>query len=250
MIRRLGSTRSIHSASGNSRPLRMKLRPGHRNRFLAVCWVMVEPPLRLGDVVGVVERRLKLGPVDAVMGAKPAVLGCDDGTRQHRRDPFQRHDRCARPACRPPSGPASGSTPDRSRGTAASADRAAADGHAPPRSASGPRERPFCEREPELVIAAELSTIHPMSGPCRARPPRPRPRSDASFAGRLNAAASRDRATAGPAARRGPGRGRDRAAAAHRRGHALHEPRRRQAAAAVPHGRDRGAVRRARASRR
>ena len=104
MIRRLGSTRSIHSASGNSRPLRMKLRPGHRNRFLAVCWVMVEPPLASVMSSASSMRRLKLGPVDAVMGAKPAVLGRDDGARQHRRDPFQRNDRALDPLAGHPAG--------------------------------------------------------------------------------------------------------------------------------------------------
>ena len=38
--------RSIHSASGNSSALRTMLRECQRNRFLAVCWVIVEPPRR------------------------------------------------------------------------------------------------------------------------------------------------------------------------------------------------------------
>ena len=98
--------------------------------------------------------------------------------------------RCARPACRSPSGPASGSTPDRPRGTAASADRAAAARPQPPQSASGRTRKTVLRREPELVIAAELSTIHPMPAPCRAPPPRPRPTRTPRSPARLNAAAN------------------------------------------------------------
>ena len=74
-MRRFGSTRSIHTASGNSSALRTKLRPGHRNRFLAICWVMVEPPRCLADVVGLLQRLAHGAEIDAVVAAEGAVLG-------------------------------------------------------------------------------------------------------------------------------------------------------------------------------
>ncbi len=45
-MRFFDKTKSIHIASGNSSPLRITLRPGQRNRFLATCWVIDEPPCR------------------------------------------------------------------------------------------------------------------------------------------------------------------------------------------------------------
>ena len=44
MIRRFGQIASIPSANPASNDLRTKLRPFHRNRFFAVCWVMVLAP--------------------------------------------------------------------------------------------------------------------------------------------------------------------------------------------------------------
>ena len=184
----------------------------------------------LGDVVGVLDRGAKLGPVDAVMGAEPAVLGRDHAcaAAPARSAPAAR--RCARPACRAPSGPASGSRPDRSRGTAASADRAAA---ARPRTATisqRTRRKAVLRGEPELVIGRRVKhnssheLAHRRQDRDRARTPRlpagstprpprpsncstgcwPPPRSRARSRGRI--ASSRPCATRASAAASGCGR--------------------------------------------
>src|SRR5262245_32745094 len=52
------------------------------------------------------------------------------------------------------------------------------------------RRKAVLRREPELVIVAELSTIHPMPGSMPRPAAKAETSSDASFAGRLNAAAA------------------------------------------------------------
>jgi len=49
-MRRLVSMRSSMKVSANSWALRTKVRSPLRNRFLANCWVMVEPPTILGGL--------------------------------------------------------------------------------------------------------------------------------------------------------------------------------------------------------
>jgi hypothetical protein len=46
-MRSFGHMLSIMIVSMASRPLRTKLRPDHRNRFFATCWVMVLAPRSL-----------------------------------------------------------------------------------------------------------------------------------------------------------------------------------------------------------
>ena len=224
----------------------MKLRPGHRNRFLASCWVMVEPPRDVGDVLGVVDRRAHFDQIDAPVGAEAGVLGGDHRARQDGRDPLQRDHGPLHPFTENPA--TQHECRHRVHHAVERRDQIGQTGSGPPlpQSASGPDEMRFSGGKRRLSLRPELSTIHPMSRTAAKSDTAP----EASFAARLNAAASRDRAPARPASGQEPRRGRDRPPAADRRGHALFEPRRRQAAAAVPDGRDRGAVRRARASTR
>ena len=90
-MRRFGSTRSIQIASGNSSALRTKLRPPHRNRFFAVCWVMVEAP-RASPSSSASSIAACSSPQSMPRWrAELGVLGGDHGFRQHRRDALERH---------------------------------------------------------------------------------------------------------------------------------------------------------------
>ena len=84
--------RSSHSASSTSCSLRMKVRSCVRNRFLASCWVSVEPPCETPRcrTLATAARAMPIG-IDAVMRIEPAVLDGDEGLRQMRRQILQRN---------------------------------------------------------------------------------------------------------------------------------------------------------------
>ena len=74
--------RSSHSASSTSCTLRSSVRSGLRNRFLASCWVSVEPPCEKRPRVRLLKTaRVEPDRVDADMRIEAAVLDGDDGHR-------------------------------------------------------------------------------------------------------------------------------------------------------------------------
>ena len=83
--------RSSHSASSTSCSLRCKVRSWVRNRFLASCWVSVEPPCETPRCSTLVTaaRAMPIG-IDAVMRIEAAVLDGDEGLRQIGRQILQR----------------------------------------------------------------------------------------------------------------------------------------------------------------
>ena len=73
---------SSHRASSTSCTLRRSVRSGPRNRFLASCWVMVEPPwttrpCQMFTASGAGEP----DQVDAEVGVEARILGRDEGVR-------------------------------------------------------------------------------------------------------------------------------------------------------------------------
>ena len=70
----------------------MKVRSWVRNRFLASCWVSVEPPCETPRcrTLATAARAMPIG-IDAVMRIEPAVLDGDERLRQMRRQILQRN---------------------------------------------------------------------------------------------------------------------------------------------------------------
>ena len=92
---------SSQSASPTSCTLRESVRSWVRNRFLASCWVSVEPPcdtprcrMLATDGAGDADR------IDAVVRVEAPVLDCDEGLRHVTRHVLQRHRGAAHVAAR------------------------------------------------------------------------------------------------------------------------------------------------------
>ena len=75
------------------------VRSGLRNRFLASCWVMVEPPCDDASGFGVPPTGAhEADGIDAEMVVEAPVLGGDHGLRQIRRQPVEPHIAAPQPA--------------------------------------------------------------------------------------------------------------------------------------------------------
>ena len=89
-ISRLLKLCSSHSVSSSSCTLRRNVRALVRNRFLATCWVMVEPPCASRPLVTLTQTaRASADRIDAGMVPKTAILHRDRGRRQGRRHVVQ-----------------------------------------------------------------------------------------------------------------------------------------------------------------
>ena len=83
--------RSSQSASSTSCSLRCRVRSCVRNRFLASCWVSVEPPCETPRCRTLATAaRSDADRIDAVMRIEAAVLDGDEGLRQIGRQVLQR----------------------------------------------------------------------------------------------------------------------------------------------------------------
>ena len=82
---------SSQTASSTSCTLRSSVRSGDRNRFLASCWVSVEPPCTMRPVMTLVSMaRRQAERIDAEMRIEAAVLDGDDRLGNIGRHVFER----------------------------------------------------------------------------------------------------------------------------------------------------------------